>query len=117
VAVPLVDSLMQRWFVRDLDMRSSVIASPVSEPLSGLMQADSVPSILAYFNRMTRDERLHAVGLCPDARSAPIATSTFPRSIRCSDLDKFASESERVLPSDRGMLHVAVRPVNNAEVP
>ncbi len=32
VAVPLADTLMQRWFVRDLDMRSSLIAATVQEP-------------------------------------------------------------------------------------
>jgi len=117
VAVPLVDSLMQRWAVRDLDMRSSVIAAAVSEQVSTLMQSDSVPSILAYFNRMTRDERLYAVGLCLDAKRAPLATPTFPPTIRCDNLDRFASDNDRVLSSDRGLLHVAVRPVNNAEVP
>ena len=32
-AVPLADTLMLRWFVRDLDIRSSLIATTVQEPL------------------------------------------------------------------------------------
>src|SRR5690349_7449857 len=79
IAVPLVDALMQRWAVRDLDMRSSLIASAVSEQLSTLVASGSTPSIIAYFNRMTRDERLYAVGVCFDTRSDPLATATFPR--------------------------------------
>jgi len=31
LAAPLSGTLMQRWFIRDLDMRSSLIASAVSE--------------------------------------------------------------------------------------
>jgi len=42
-AVPLADTLMLRWFVRDLDTRSSLIASAVSEPLSGLVLTGSTP--------------------------------------------------------------------------
>src|SRR5512141_277155 len=117
VAVPLADSLMQRWFVRDLDMRSSLIASAVTAPLSSLIASGSTPSILAYFNRMTRDERLYAVGVCFDTRTEPLATPLFPRSIHCNELDRYASDTERVLTTGRSQLHIAVRPVNNAEVP
>ena len=117
VAVPLADSLMQRWFVRDLDMRSSLIASAVTEQLSTLIENGSAPQIVALFNRMTQDERLFAVGLCLDPAKAPIATPTFPRGIRCSDLDRFAGEGEHVLASERGTVHVAARPVSDAEIP
>ncbi len=68
IAVPLADALMLRWFVRDLDMRSSLIASTVQEPLSGLILTGSTPRITTYFNRMLQDERLYAVGLCLDER-------------------------------------------------
>ena len=70
LAVPLADMLMQRWFVRDLDMRSSLISSAVTEQLAGLLESSSVPHILNLFNRMTSDERLYAVGLWP-ASSLP----------------------------------------------
>ena len=33
----LTDALMLRWFVRDLDIRSALVASTVNEPLSGLV--------------------------------------------------------------------------------
>ena len=84
VAVPLADLLMQRWFVRDLDMRSTLITSAVNEQLSGLLETGSTPQIGALFYRMTRDERLHAVALCLDPAKDPIATTTFPRAIASS---------------------------------
>ncbi len=111
LAVPLTSSLMQRWFMRDLDMRSSLIASAVNENLTSLIQSGSAQQIVAYFNRMTRDERLFAVGLCLSPNGEPVASPQFPRTVRCSDLDRFGSEGEQVLRSDRGMLHVAVRPI------
>jgi len=54
-AVPLADALLQRWFVRDVDMRSSLIAAAVQEPLSGLIASGSDPGIARYFNRMLQD--------------------------------------------------------------
>ena len=64
-AVPFVDGMMQRWFVRDLDERSALIAYTVEEPLRQLL-ADSTPSrITAFFNRLTQDQQLYAVAYCP----------------------------------------------------
>ena len=117
LAVPLADALMQRWFVRDLDMRSTLITSAFAEQLSGLIEAGSAIPIATLFNRMTRDERLYAVGLCSDLAKAPIATPTFPKTIQCANLSSFTGEGEHVIASDQGMLHVAVRPVGNVAHP
>ncbi len=116
-AVPLTDALMLRWFVRDLDIRSSLIASTVQEPLSGLILTGSTPRIATYFNRMLQDERLYAVGLCLDTRKAPIATSQFPPEINCAALGGYANADERLLHSSRGLLHLAIRPVDSEVTP
>jgi trehalose 6-phosphate synthase len=114
LAVPLADNLMQRWFVRDLDMRSSVIAATVQEPLANLIVAGSTPSIVALFNRMLRDDRLYAVAVCRDASDTPIATANFPRGIECGSLGKWGDGGEHVLRSPRGPLHITVRDVGDA---
>src|SRR3954447_25792105 len=90
-AVPLTDALMLRWFVRDLDARSSVIASAVHDPLVSLITLGSPARISAYFNRMTQDERLYAVGLCIDNRSELIAIANFPRELTCATIDSYTS--------------------------
>ena len=116
-AVPLTDALMLRWFVRDLDIRSSLIASTVQEPLSGLILTGSTPRIASYFNRMLQDERLYAIGLCLDERQAPIATGQFPPEIRCDALETYADAGQRTLRSTRGLLHLAIRAVDSEVTP
>ena len=37
-AVPLVDALTTRWFVRDLDIRSNLIASTIKEPVEEMIR-------------------------------------------------------------------------------
>ncbi len=110
-AVPLADSLMLRWFVRDLSIRSSLIATTVQEPLSNLATAGSKSRITGYFNRMLQDERLYAIGLCMDGQVDPIATVNFPREIRCGGLSTYMGDALPVFRSDRGVLHIAVRPL------
>jgi len=117
VAVPLADSLMQRWFVRDLDMRSNLIADTVQEPLSNLILTGSTPRIVTLFNRLLRDERLYAVGLCLQRRGEPVATPNFPRDIDCSQLGRFTPPGEHVLQASTGPLHIAVVDVDSESAP
>jgi trehalose 6-phosphate synthase len=112
LAVPLADTLMQRWFVRDLDMRSSLIAATVQEPLSNLIVAGSTPAIVAFFNRMLRDDRLYAVAVCFGTKADPVATANFPRGLDCSNLGPYADGGDHVLHSAKGPLHIAVRDVD-----
>ncbi|MEO8303901.1 MAG: trehalose-6-phosphate synthase [Betaproteobacteria bacterium] len=119
VSVPLADALMLRWFVRDLDIRSNLIASTVQEPLSALVPTRSVPRITAFFNRMLQDERLYGVGLCLNAASEPIATPNFPREIDCASLREYSDPEggKRVLQTPRGPLHIAAVPVDPEYLP
>src|SRR5258708_30163518 len=85
-AVPLADALMQRWFVRDLDMRSTFIASTVQEQIANLIATGSKARIVAYFQRMMQDERLYAVAVCGDPKGDPIAATNFPPDVSCATL-------------------------------
>ena len=117
IAVLVADTLMLRWFVRDLDIRSNLIASTVQEPLSGLIVTGSVPRVTLYFNRMLLDERLYAVGLCSDDKATPVATAQFPPEIKCSSLVGFTGGGDHVLRSPRGVLHVSVHPIETGATP
>src|SRR5690349_21862321 len=77
--VPLVDELTLRWFMRDLDIRSTLIANTVHDQLEDLVRTRNRSRIPQLFARITRDERLFAIGFCPaTADPPPIATPTLP---------------------------------------
>ena len=57
IAVLVADTLMLRWFVRDLDIRSNLIASTVQEPLSGLIVTGSAPRYLEAYRRAIQIRR------------------------------------------------------------
>src|SRR5690349_17885304 len=76
--VPLVDELTLRWFIRDLDIRATLILNTVHDPLEELVRARNRARILQLFTRITRDERLFAIAFCPAMADPPIATPTLP---------------------------------------
>src|SRR5213593_2987752 len=107
--VPLVDKLALQWFERDLDLRATLIASTVQEPLRDLLRAGNRTRLLQFFTRISQDERLYAVGFCPMGLGEPIATPTLPAGIRCARLEPYSSPSGQLLQSPDGPLLVSVR--------
>ena len=60
--VPLVDNLTLKWFVRDLDIRTKLIATAVQEPFVELLTERTrdkvrLERVQAFFNRILQDER------------------------------------------------------------
>jgi trehalose 6-phosphate synthase len=107
--VPLVDRLTLRWFVRDLDMRGTLVANTLSEPVQELVASGSKAKILRFFNKITQDERLYAIGYCPSPDAEVIATPTYPAALACKDLGAYREAVTHLLPSSQGPLHVAVK--------
>ena len=70
--MPLVDSLTLRWFVRDLEIRSNLIANTVQEPLEEMIRTGNRSRMLQFFTSITQDERLYAMGFC-DVAGEPAA--------------------------------------------
>ena len=77
---PLVDKLTLQWFVRDLDLRASLIANTVQEPLRPLLDAGNKTRITQFLTRLTTDERLHSVGYCTAQGKVVATTPLFPES-------------------------------------
>jgi trehalose 6-phosphate synthase len=106
--VPLVDGLTLRWFVRDIDMRSKLVANAIHDSIQDSLTSGSKSRTHRVFDKIIEDERLYALGYCTASGGPPIATKTFPREIGCEDLERFMDPSKKVLRSGKGPLHVAV---------
>jgi trehalose 6-phosphate synthase len=117
-AVPLVDSLMTRWFVRDLDIRANLIANTAQEPLAQMIESGSPSRMARYLTRLTQDERIYAVGLCLPESTQPLATPEFPETLACDRLQAYTREQPApLLRTPRGPVHVAVRTFDLSTAP
>jgi trehalose 6-phosphate synthase len=109
--VPVVDRLTERWFVRDIDLRSRLVAASVEDPLRDLLADRDTARVRALFERLTEDERLFALGFCETADVRPLATRGFPREISCRRVDRFAHPDSALIRRSEGALHVAMSPL------
>jgi trehalose 6-phosphate synthase len=108
-AMPLVDRLTFRWFVKDLDLRASLIANSIEERVAPLAVAGDRVGLRAFFSRLTQDERLHAVGVCSAGRTRPEGTTPMPGAVRCDELDAYLKPAGRVVEDEHGPLLVSAR--------
>ncbi|HLG19218.1 MAG TPA: trehalose-6-phosphate synthase [Bdellovibrionota bacterium] len=105
--IPLVDQLTLKWFVRDIDIRTNLIVNTVEDTLIPLIEQKSKAKILTFFNRITQDERLFALGFCDPERSIAFRTQTFPEEIHCE------STESAILRLAQGPLHVAYQVIED----
>ncbi len=114
---PLVDRLTLNWFVHDLDTRSSLVTSAIQEPLQEQLAAGKKAKIMEFFSRITRDERVFAIGYCASPTAKALATRSLPTEIRCAELWRWEGSRDHLLPSDKGLLHVTVQPMASDTAP
>ena len=116
--VPLVDRLTFQWFVRDLDMRGSLIVQTAQEPLIELMRSGrgARERVLRYFQSITRDQRIFALGFCNRAGELAYATAAFPEAVRCVRGGRRDGRSY-VLELPAGPLHVSTSAIDTRRRP
>jgi trehalose 6-phosphate synthase len=107
--LPLVDGLTIRWFMRDLDIRASLIANTVQEPIHNSIRYGDHARVVQALTRITEDERVYAVAFCESPLATPLSAGTLPDDIRCADLSAFTGEPGHVFTSPQGPLLISVR--------
>ncbi|HEU4569573.1 MAG TPA: trehalose-6-phosphate synthase, partial [Gemmatimonadales bacterium] len=109
--LPLVDKLTVRWFMRDLDIRAGLVARTAQDAVHEAVAAGDAARLRRYFRRLTEDERLFGVGLCPAGGGALVAADTLPTGVDCAALDRFRTPDGQLLQSDHGPLLVSAIPL------
>ena len=115
--VPLVDKLTLRWSVRDLDIRSQLIAGTLQEPLGELLELGNKSKINALLAAATRDERLFALGYCNTQDKLIYSSPMFPAMLGCTLSLSLSNESPSLIQLPRGLVHVAVKPMTISGAP
>jgi trehalose 6-phosphate synthase len=116
VTVPFVDQLTLRWFIRDLDIRSHLIAGTLQDPLIDLLEQDNKAKINRLFQRSVQDERIFALGYCNNEGKLLYHTSTFPSSLGCTMPVAAAHDPKSMIRLPKGPVHIAIEPLEQGGV-
>jgi trehalose-6-phosphate synthase len=111
--VPLVDDLTLRWFVKDLDTRSQLLASALHEPLLEYVPARDKRKINQLFERSLQDERLYALAFCDPSGVLLYKTVTYPESLGCRLPQSKDGRPQSLVHLPQGSLHVVESPLDS----
>ena len=107
LVIPLMDNFTVRWFVRDLDMRSQLLARTLQDPLIEYLPQKATSRINQLFDRAIQDERLYAVGFCDPKGVLRYKTATYPASLGCWHPLVGDPEKKSLVRLPQGPVHVA----------
>ncbi len=105
--IPLVDTLTLKWFMRDLELRSQLIAGMMEAPLTELLASESKAKLSGYFQRITTDERLFAIGFCDPDNQLTYKTHAYPESIPCAGPTAVNAGQTTLVRLKQGPVHVS----------
>ena len=106
-AVPLVDTLTLRWFVRDLDGRSFLIGETLGDSLIEQVRNNQWPRVDAMLDRAIRDERIYAVGICSPQGKLLRQGGVLPPTVGCTDATRLAGHPGEVRNLATGPVHLS----------
>jgi trehalose-6-phosphate synthase len=112
VVVPLVDDLTARWFVRDLDVRSQLLANALHEPLLEHVPQHDARKINQLFDRAIQDQRLYALAFCDPNGKLMYRTVTYPDSLGCRGDMKDNTTRQTTLQMPQGPVRVTESVLN-----
>lgn len=104
--LPLVDYFTSRWFVRDLETRSRIVSSLISDPVATFVAQKRLKGAETFLSQSIQDARLLAVGYCSESLNYVLKTSLMPPEIKCIRLnlnETFRSETLRL---ETGAIHI-----------
>ena len=104
--VPLVDELMLRWWVNDLDIRSRLVANTMQEQLVDMVRAGDAAGMRQLFTRDVQDERLYAIAYCNSDGQIVQKTPTYPIDLGCREIKGTGPDAHVLRQFPPGPLHV-----------
>ncbi len=111
LAQPLLDTVMLRWFSRDLSSRGVLVANALSDSVANALRLGKPERLAALFDRTVQDERLFAIGLCDNNGRVVQKTLAFPPRLDCDRAADVAARPDPRLDLAGGAVHVAVHEV------
>ena len=112
---PLVTAIVEGWSRRDVELRSRLVFRSIEDRVANAITVSTPTGLTKYFERLTEDEKLIALGYCDEAGTLKYATKSMPKDLACEALPKGAAESFSTLSTDQGRYLVSVFPISAGE--
>jgi trehalose 6-phosphate synthase len=109
--MPVVNDMTLRWFVRDLDARSQMMASALQQPLMDYVPSKDAKRVNQLLERSVQEGKLYAAAFCDPAGKLLYKSASYPVSIGCRSDQDAADTRQSLVVLPQGKMHVTESPV------
>jgi trehalose 6-phosphate synthase len=109
--VPLVSVLVDDWSRRDVELRSKLLFNSAREHVAVRLAENQGPSLVPFFERLTEDERILALGYCDESGELRFQTKLMPATFSCTKLARAETPSYSTVVTDGRRTFVASFPI------
>jgi trehalose 6-phosphate synthase len=111
LALPLMDRLTWRWFARDLNSRGALIANTLADSIAEVPPELRERRLGGLFERVIRDERVFAIGLCSADDRLLKRSTGYPEALGCKTAREVAARADPRVRLEGGSVHVGLQPL------
>lgn len=101
------DVLTEQWFTKDMQLRSRLATTALSESVSSAFEYNQIASLSELFTRTAQEERLTAIGLCSPDNNLLLSKGNYPEDLDCQLAHKISRQSLPYFRTASGMQNVS----------
>jgi trehalose 6-phosphate synthase len=113
---PLSSTLIEDWSRRDVQTRSKLIFNSIQDYVTLQLSEGRGEQLVAFFEKLTEDEKLLAIGYCDEAGALRYSTKLMPASFSCEKLARTDTLSFSSITSDGRDIITASFPIGARSV-
>src|SRR5262249_14542351 len=83
---PLTSGIVARGSERGMEIRSRLVFNSIRDQVAAGLATAAGTNLVPFFERLTEDEQLQALGFCNEGGKLEHATQQMPKSVACPDL-------------------------------
>lgn len=101
------DVLTEDWFTKDMQLRSRLATTALSESVTSAFEYNQVGSLDELFTRTAKEERLTAIGLCSPENHLLLTKGSYPENLDCQLAHQISRRPLPYFETLYGTLHVS----------
>jgi trehalose 6-phosphate synthase len=109
---PVASILVEGWSQRDIELRARLVFRSIRDQVTAGIVAKPDFDLIPFFERLTEDERILALGFCTDREQLRYATRLMPKHVTCEKLKREnKADTFTTIRADGRHIHITAFPM------
>lgn len=108
---PLATVMVEGWSQRDIELRARLVFRSIRDQVATGIAVRPDFDLIPFFERLTEDERILALGYCTDQGELRYATKLLPKPVTCQTIKREKTDTFATVSDEGKRIHVSAFPI------